>query len=168
MKGLKKSLALITAIGVMSLGATSFAGTQTGKLYSEAAKTSTDPVAIKAFVLKAKEDILKKKVEAGTMTQDQANKIIEAVKAAQASCDGTGSQAIGKSLGAAFGKADGKGQNNGQGQGKGQGNKTGEKKMLKDGTGFNKGGKRMNAGNGTGAKTGQGNNANCTVAQPAQ
>jgi len=70
--------------------------------------------------LEIKKDILAQKVKAGKITQAQADAIIKKLEDNQATCDGTGSAKIGKSMGAGFGQ--GQGQGRGQGGGRGLGN----------------------------------------------
>ena len=81
--------------------------------------------AFKVEVLKIKKDQLTEQVEAGTLTQERADAIIERIEENQLDCDGTGSEQIGQQEGARFG-SDGEGQGlgrSGYGLGQGRGSK---------------------------------------------
>lgn len=99
---------------------------ETGSSYGSIAKEADVLDAFKDEVLDIKESRLAEKVAEGTMTQQQADTILQALKANQAECDGTGSSQIGKQYGAGFGNGSGAGtgcgQGNGNGQGRGAGN----------------------------------------------
>lgn len=88
---------------------------ESGKTYGTIAKDAGKLEEFKAAMLEAKKEILAKKVADGIMTQERADQILAAIKENQASCDGTGSSKVGRSMGAGFGSNGG-----GQGQGKGQ------------------------------------------------
>jgi hypothetical protein len=91
--------------------------TETGKTYGTIANEAGKLTEFKTEMLEVKKDILAKKVQAGTITQEKANEIIAAIEKNQTTCDGTGSAKIGKSLGAGFGCSNGNAQGKGQGQG---------------------------------------------------
>jgi len=85
--------------------------------------------AFKVEVLEIRKDQLTAQVEAGTMTQERADAIVERIEENQFDCDGTGSEQIGQQEGAKFGShGEGQGLGNpgdklGQGRGsKGLGN----------------------------------------------
>lgn len=80
----------------------------------------------KAEMLEIKKERLNARVEAGTMTQEQADAIIEAIEENQAACDGTGGARIGQSMGAGFGAGNGTGRGMGAGQGAGNGGGCGQ------------------------------------------
>lgn len=92
----------------------------TGKTYGTIAKDAGKLDAFKKANLQIKKDILAARVAAGTLTQAKADEIIKALEANQATCDGSGSAKIGKSMGAGFGRGQG-GGGQGRGQGGGQG-----------------------------------------------
>ena len=101
-------------------------GNSYGSIASEAGKLED----FKKEMLEIKKDALAEKVAAGTMTQEEADKIIAAIEENQATCDGTGSARIGQKMGAGFGSENCNGQGNGQGKGhggagRGQGSCTG-------------------------------------------
>lgn len=54
-------------------------------------------------------------------SKEQAEAIYNSLKANQATCDGTGTARIGKSMGAGFGQGQGMGMGQGQGRGQGMG-----------------------------------------------
>jgi len=107
----------------------------TGKTYGTIAKDAGKLTEFKKENIQIKKDILAKRVAAGTLTQAKADEIIKALEANQATCDGTGTAKIGKSLGAGFGggNSNGNGMRNGsgQGQGRGQGNGCGQGSCTK-------------------------------------
>ena len=70
---------------------------------------------LKAERLELRKEILTDRVDAGIITQDQANTIIDQIEAKQAVCDGTGTYGLGRRMGAGFGN----GQSLGNGQGRG-------------------------------------------------
>lgn len=80
----------------------------------------------KAEMLEIKRDRLNARVEAGTLTQEQADAIIKAVEENQATCDGTGGARIGQAMGAGFGAGNGTGRGMGTGQGAGNGGGRGQ------------------------------------------
>ncbi len=73
-------------------------------------------------MLEQKRAYLAERVAAGTMTQEQADAILAAMEAHQASCDGSGSGGVGAQMGAAFGGGNGTrgaGARNGMNRGSG-------------------------------------------------
>lgn len=93
----------------------------TGKTYGTLAKDAGQLDAFKAESLESKKAQLDAQVKAGQMTQAQADTILNALKANQATCDGTGTAKIGQQYNAGFG-SEGQGLGNGgQGRGHGQG-----------------------------------------------
>ncbi|MEL7647339.1 MAG: hypothetical protein AAGU76_04560 [Sedimentibacter sp.] len=114
---------------------------QNGITYGVVAKNYDSLEEFQAAMLENKIAILNERVAEGTITQEEADEIIEALKANQAVCDGTGEARIGQSLGAAFGGMMGNGQGqgfgaNGQGRGFGGqgGNGLGNGLGLRDGS----------------------------------
>ena len=96
-------------------------GTTYGSIATEAGVLD----AFKAEVLEIRKDQLADRVEAGTMTQERADAIIERIEERQLDCDGTGTGHIGREEGARFG-SDGEGQGlgrSGYGLGQGRGSK---------------------------------------------
>lgn len=112
---------------------------QNGITYGGVAKNYDSLEEFQAAMLENKIAILNERVAEGTMTQEEADEIIEAIKENQAVCDGTGEARIGQSFGAAFGGMMG----NVQGQGLGLGNNV-------QGRGFGGGQARGMGGNGLG------------------
>ncbi len=105
---------------------------QNGITYGGVAKNYDSLEEFQATMLENKIAILNERVAEGTMTQDEADEIIETLKENQATCDGTAQARTGQSFGAAFGGmmgngqgqrlgSDGQGRGFGQGQAKGQG-----------------------------------------------
>lgn len=99
---------------------------QNGITYGGVANNYDSLEEFKNAMLENKIAILNERVAEGTMTQEEADAIIEAIKDNQTVCDGTGTARIGQSFGAAFGGMMGNGQglglgNNGQGRGFGSG-----------------------------------------------
>lgn len=86
----------------------------------------------KSEMVEAKKQILLKKVEEGTITQEEADRIIALLEENQTNCDGTGSAKIGQKNGAGFGMSMGMNQGQGRGQRQGQGN--GQGKGLRNGS----------------------------------
>lgn len=95
---------------------------ETGKTYGTIAAEAGVLDEFKAETLEMKKDQLAQRVEAGTMTQEQADAIIAQLEANQATCDGTGTAAIGRNAGAGFGMGGGQGRGAGGGRGMGAGN----------------------------------------------
>ena len=150
----------VTAFAVSSLTPAEIAANVTGKTveevtqqkfqngitYGKVAKNYDSLEEFQASMLENKIAILNERVAEGTMTQEKADEIIEALKENQATCDGTGQARVGQSLGAAFGGmmgngqgqglgAKGQGQGFGGGQGRGQGgNGLGNGLGLRDGS----------------------------------
>ena len=102
---------------------------ETGKTYGTIADEAGKLKEFQAESLQIKKDILDKRVAAGTLTQEDADKILKAIETNQATCDGTGSAGIGQKLGAGFGC----GMRNGSGLGNGNGLRNG------NGQGFGRG-----------------------------
>lgn len=81
--------------------------TETGGTYGTLADGYGVLEQFKSQVLEQKKAYLEERVAAGTMTQEQADAITEAMEAHQATCDGTGTGGIGAGMGAGFGRMDG-------------------------------------------------------------
>lgn len=120
-------LAKIFTVGAMVLtisatGVTAFAATSDTESDSTEATCPRFSSMTQAERLELKKDRLEAKVEAGQLTQDEADAIIEAIEENQANCDGSGTERIGQKMGAKFG-SEGRGQGhgeNGQYRGNGQ------------------------------------------------
>ena len=155
--GMKKTLAALVTVGILSIGVATFAATAlspaeiaskltgkdlavvqqertAGKTYGTIAKDADKIEEFKDEMLKNREAAIKERVANGQMTQEDADKLLEAMKERMATCDGTGMAAggLGQKFGAAFGQGGGRG--NGQGAGR----------MLRDGTGMAAGRGMMN------------------------
>ena len=93
--------------------------TESDKTYGTIANEAGVLDEFKSQMLEQKKAILEEKVAAGTITQERADAIIEAMEENQANCDGTGS-GMGFGSGACSGMGFGGGRNgNGQGYGAG-------------------------------------------------
>ena len=157
----KKTLATLVLAGVLSLGVAAYAAESltpaeiaaqltgktveavqaeraAGKTYGTIAKDADKLEEFQAQMLESKKALLDAKVKAGTLTQAEADAIYEAMKTAQATCDGTGTARIGRMMGAGFG------------QGCGLGGAAGS------GFGIGRMGQRMGAGMGMGRGLGSG------------
>ncbi len=98
---------------------------ESGKAYGTIASEAGKLDEFKAEMLDMKKDNLAAQVAAGTITQEKADAMIQAIEENQAVCDGTGSARMGQGAGAKFG-SNGAGQgfggaNRGAGMGSGQG-----------------------------------------------
>ena len=113
---------------------------ETGNTYGTIADEAGVLTEFQAQVREIKKDRLNSRVEAGTMTQERATAIIEALEENQATCDGTGQARVGQTMGACFGAGSGMGNGSDSGQRLGAGN----------------GGKAVGAGQGLGAGAGRG------------
>ena len=78
-----------------------------GKTYGTIAKESDKLDEFKAQMLEQKKAILDQNVEDGKLTQEEADEIYNSIKENAASCDGSGSQMIGRKSGAGFGNGAG-------------------------------------------------------------
>jgi|LSQX01.3.fsa_nt_gb hypothetical protein len=96
---------------------------ETGNTYGAIAQEDGVLTQFQAEVLEMKKERLASKVQAGTMTQERANSIVEALENNQANCNGSGQARVGQAMGAGFGVGSGMGQGAGSGQrlGAGQG-----------------------------------------------
>jgi hypothetical protein len=94
----------------------------TGKTYGTIAKEAGKLTEFQKQMLAEKKAVLDQRVKDKTLTQAQADAIYNSIKTNQATCDGTGSAAIGKKNGVGFGLGQGQGQGKGMGMGKGSGN----------------------------------------------
>lgn len=81
---------------------------ETDKTYGSIASEAGKLDEFKTEVLEIKTEHLAELVEAGTITQERADTIIEALEENQKNCDGTGNGGIGKTMGAKFGMNGGK------------------------------------------------------------
>ena len=91
-----------------------------GKTYGTIAKEAGKLEGFKKESLEIKKDKLNAKVQSGTITKEQADKVIATITERQANCDGEG-QGLGQGLGLGQGNGKGQGLGLGQGNGKGQG-----------------------------------------------
>jgi hypothetical protein len=94
---------------------------QSGKTYGEIAKDYESLEEFQSAMLENKIAILKERVAAGTMTQEEADAIIKAIEENQSVCDGTGQARVGQQFGAGFGGMMGNGSGQGRGTGLGNG-----------------------------------------------
>ncbi len=138
----KRVLATIVAAGILSLGVAAFAADAmtpadiaaqltgktletvqaeraAGKTYGTIANEAGKLAEFKVAALENKKAILDQQVLDGKITQAQADATYEAIKNAQATCDGTGTARIGRNMGIGFGG--GAGLHNGTGAGMGYG-----------------------------------------------
>lgn len=93
-------------------------------------------------MLELKKSIIDERVAEGTMTQEEANTILEAIEEHQLTCDGTGtSQNLGREFNLGFGGFSGNRNGSGDGNGMGQGMKGG---LGNGGSGFRNGGQGGN------------------------
>ncbi len=125
---------------------------ETGNTYGTIANEAGVLTEFQAQILEMKKDRLNARVEAGTMTQERADAIIEAVEENQANCDGTGQARVGQAMGACFGAGSGMGNGDGSGQCLGAGNGTG--KGNGSGQGLGAGAGRGQGGSGMGLRDG--------------
>ncbi|NLB41429.1 MAG: DUF2680 domain-containing protein [Clostridiales bacterium] len=96
---------------------------QTGKTYGAIANEAGVLDEFKAEMLEMKKDILKARVDAGTMTQEQADAFISRIEENQLTCDGAGIGYGRKDNGLGAGARFGQGNDQGLGkQGRGMGN----------------------------------------------
>ena len=100
----------------------------------------------KTRMLELKKSKIEERVAEGTMTQEEANTILEAIEEHQEACDGTGtSQNLGKEFNLGFGGFSGNRNGSGEGTGMGQGMKSG---IGNSGSGFRNGGQGGNGNQG--------------------
>lgn len=146
--GMKKTLAALVTVGILSIGVATFAATAltpaeiasklTGKDLAVVQQERTEGTTygamavevdkldeFKAEMLKNREAIIEERVKSGQMTREDADELLAAMKERMETCDGTGMAAggLGQKFGAAFGQGGGRG--NGQGFGR----------MMRDGSG---------------------------------
>ncbi len=143
MKNFKSYIAAATIVGILGVSGTAFAAVTgrtpaeiaasitgrtveqvtaeraTGITYGSMAKESGKLNEFKTASLEQKKAILDQRVADGKLTQAQADAIYNQLVANQATCDATGSAAIGKNLGIGFGQGQGWGLGKGQGMGQG-------------------------------------------------
>jgi len=144
MKKMKKLIATVAVLGVLGAGGVVFASEiltpaqiaadltgksvtevteerADGKTYGTIANEADKLDEFRIQMLEQKKAILDQRVKDGTMTQEEADQIYNAIKENQALCDGTGNGKIGKGCGAGFGNGNGNGLGKGRGQGMGRG-----------------------------------------------
>lgn len=142
-KGFKKVTAIAAAILVLGTAGAAFAATYktpaeivsgltgktidevsaervAGKTYGTIANDAGKLDEFKAQMLEQKKAILDQRVKDGTLTQERADALYNAIKTNQAVCDGTGNAGLGVGCGAGTG-AGGCGMGNGLGRGAGRG-----------------------------------------------
>ncbi|MDR3600886.1 MAG: hypothetical protein P4L49_10465 [Desulfosporosinus sp.] len=148
MKNFKLYIAAATIVGLLGVTGTAFAAVTgqtpaeiaasltgktvaqvtaeraTGITYGTIAKEAGKLDEFKAATLEQKKLILDQRVVDGNLTQEQADTIYNRLVTNQATCDGTGSTAMGKGMGAGFGQGMGNGQRNGGGSRGGMGRGT--------------------------------------------
>lgn len=93
-----------------------------GKTYGKIAIEEDVSIEFKNEMLNMKKNVLAERVQAGTMTQAEADEVLKALEERQLDCDGTGSGEVGQKFGAGFGRKDGIGQGQSKGLGNGQRN----------------------------------------------
>ena len=150
MKKIKTYIMAVTIVGLLGVTGTAFAAVTgqtpaeitagltgktveqvneeraTGKTYGTIADEAGKLEEFKAQTLEQKKAILDQRIADGSLTEDQADAIYNSLKTNQATCDGTGSAAIGKRAGAGFGLGQGQGMGQGMGRkGMGSGQHTG-------------------------------------------
>ena len=156
MKNLKKLVVVVAIVGVLGTAGAAFAATsktpadivsgltgksvedvtkdrEVGKTYGTIAKDAGKLDEFKAQMLEKRKALLDQRVKDGTITQERADSIYNAIKLNQAVCDGTGNAGLGMKSGAGC-VSGGCGLGNGQGRGTGQGMGGG----MGTGKGFNR------------------------------
>lgn len=104
-----------------------------GKTYGTIAKDAGKLDQFKVQMLELRKEVLDQGVKDGTITQERADILYNAMKSNQAACDGTGKAGLGMKKGAGCASG-GCGLGNGQGRGAGRGMGRG----MGAGRGFNK------------------------------
>lgn len=160
MKNMKKLIAVVAVVGVLGTSGAAFAATAktpaeiaagltgktveelykeraAGKTYGTIAKDAGKLDEFKAQMLEQKKAVLDQRVKDGTLTQQQADEIYNAIKNNQAACDGAGNAQLGKKYGAGFGSGAGRGQGIGKGMGRGAGMGNGSCIGIGAGSGLN-------------------------------
>jgi len=90
-------------------------------------------------MLELKKNQIEERVAEGTMTQEEANTVLEAIAEHQLTCDGTGTgEGIGREFNLGFGGFSGNRDGSGSGNGMGQG--------MNNGSGYRQGGQGGNGG----------------------
>lgn len=119
MTRLKKMVLLGTTILTLTAAsATVFAASPAA---TPGAVDSTSLEELKEQRLELRKDILEERVDAGLLTQEQADEILSQIEERQALCDGTGAYGQGRGMGAGFGGGYGQGGCRGFSGGYGQG-----------------------------------------------
>ena len=144
MKHLKKLVTVVVIAGVLGSAVAAFAASTkspaeiaagltgksvedvtkdrvSGKTYGTIAKEAGKLDQFKAQMIEQRKAQLDQSVKAGTITQERADTLYNAMKANQAVCDGTGTSGLGMGNGSGCGVAGGCGMSNGQGRGAGKG-----------------------------------------------
>lgn len=139
MKNFKKIIIAVAVIGVLGTATIAYAATTktpaeivsnltgktidelykehaAGKTYGTIANEAGKLDEFKAQMLDQKKAILDERVKNGTLTQEQEDQILSAIKSNQATCDGTGLNR-GAGFGYNMGKGNGQGLRNGNGRG---------------------------------------------------
>ena len=173
MKNLKKTVAILGTLGIIASSTAVYAATAiaktpaeivsgltgktttqlyteraTGKTYGTIAKEAGKLTEFQKQMLAEKKVLLDQRVKDKTLTQAQADAIYNSIKTNQATCDGTGSAAIGRNSGLCTGAGAGAGF--GQGKGMGMGNGAGRGMRNGSGCGMgNANGGRMGFGSTT-------------------
>lgn len=101
---------------------------QSGKTYGQIASDYGKLPEFKTAMWEIKEDAINEMVNAGYITQEQADRALNAVKERQTLCDGLGNGGLKLGLGT------GNGQDTGNGQGTGNGRGAGNGMRLRDGS----------------------------------
>lgn len=160
MKNMKKLIAVIAVVGVLGTAGAAFAATAktpveiaagltgktveelykeraAGKTYGTIAKDAGKLDEFKVQMLEQKKAVLDQRVKDGTLTQQQADEIYDAIKNNQATCNGTGNAQLGKKYGTGFGSGAGRGPRMGKGMGRGTGMGNGSCIGIGAGSGLN-------------------------------
>lgn len=160
MKNMKKIIVLVVAVSALGLAGVAYAAdiktpadiaatltdksvadvTQEraeGKTYGTIADEAGKLDEFKAQILEQKKAVLDQRVKDGTLSQEQADEIYNKISTNQATCDGTGSAAIGKNYGVGFGQGTGMGKGMGRGTGRGAGMGNGNRGGAGCGMGVN-------------------------------
>lgn len=126
----RKMILVVGAVLLLILASTASALAAPG-LFRQSAPAGgyEDIEEFKAQMLEQKQAILDERIADGTMTQEEADAIMEAIKENMADCDGSGSGRIGAGMGARFGGGMG-GQNRSCGNGGGCGMRSNDQQTL--------------------------------------
>jgi hypothetical protein len=116
----KHKMILLVGAVLLLIGATTATALAAPGFSAQCALSGSyeDAAEFQAQMLERKQAILDERVADGTMTQDEADEIIAAIKENMANCGQDGGSRIGRGMGAGFGGGQGKGNRSGDGFGK--------------------------------------------------